>query len=525
MIFQRSIASRLSMLYAVIFGVTLLIVVLASSIALVAELSHFEFELMIGKREEARVIAQEYRANGLALSKAAPEIVQELSNLGTRVAVFDEQGNYIAGDRSLHPVALDRIMARRIAQLDAARDAADLPRLIAGTGPFALGVPESGANLLFTLRGSPQKPAVFSPATSTYGVRVSGNRVFTYSHVVSGSAPTLLSHFGPPPRGLVSVDGGFVVIEPSFLLLLGSLTPYWLIVIGIAGAAIVIAWFGGRLVATQALRPLNDVTDSLHALAQGDYTQRRFVMAGGDEIATLTGAYNDAAASVASAMEQRRATEERMRLFVADAGHELRTPLTVIGGYIDVLRRGAVEEVKIARQILGTMAIEKEHMRGLIDRLMRLARLDADTEPHPEPIDVVELLRTQCEAARRLDEQRAIDYRVDGVTEVVADRVELGEALWNVVENALKYAPESPIHLAAAKNNGHTTIAVVDEGPGMTEPERLHAFERFYRGDQRGEIAGSGLGLAIAKRAVERAGGKIAIESVPGRGTTVTIML
>ncbi len=470
MIFQRSIASRLSMLYAVIFGVTIVLVVLASAIALVADLYRFEFELMIGKREEARVIAQDYRANSLSLRQAAPIIVQELSNLGTRVAVFDQHGTYIAGDRTLHPAALDRIIAQRIAQLEDARGATHYPRIV---------VP----------------------------------------------APGPPSHFGPPPRTLTAVDGGFVAIEPSFWLLLGSLSPYWFVVIPLAVGAIVIAWFGGRLVATQALRPLNDVTDSLHALAEGDYTQRRFVMAGGDEIATLTGAYNDAAASVASAMEQRRATEERMRLFVADAGHELRTPLTVIGGYIDVLRRGAVDEVKIARQILGTMALEKEHMRGLIDRLMRLAHLDADTEPHPEPIDVAELLRTQCDAARRYDEQRAIDYHVEGTAEVVADRAELGEALWNVVENALKYAPESPIHLAAVKTNGHTTIAVSDEGPGMTEPERLHAFERFYRGDQRGEIAGSGLGLAIAKRAVERAGGRIAIDSGPGRGTTVTITI
>ncbi len=93
---------------------------------------------------------------------------------------------------------------------------------------------------------------------------------------------------------------------------------------------------------------------------------------------------------------------------------------------------------------------------------------------------------------------RIVDYSVDGVRSIVGDRVELGDAIWNIVENALKYAPEAPIHLAAGANAGHTTITVADEGPGMTESEQLHAFERFYRGDQRGEIAGSGLGLAIA---------------------------
>ncbi|HXO17504.1 MAG TPA: HAMP domain-containing sensor histidine kinase, partial [Candidatus Dormibacteraeota bacterium] len=274
-----------------------------------------------------------------------------------------------------------------------------------------------------------------------------------------------------------------------------------------------------------SLRPINEVSDSLRALADGDYTQRRFVMPGGDEVASLTAAFNDAVASVAAAMEHRRHAEERMRQFAADASHELRTPLTVIAGYIDVLRRGAIDEPRIARQILATMAIEKEHMRGLIDRLMRLARLDSEAPPQVEQVDLAELLRSQCDAARRLDDRRTIDYSVEGVETVAADRGELSEAVWNVIENALKYAPEAPIHLSARRNNGHSVITVRDEGPGMSEPERLHAFERFYRGDQRGEIAGTGLGLAIAKRAIERVGGGIAIDSAPGQGTQVTITI
>jgi signal transduction histidine kinase len=151
--------------------------------------------------------------------------------------------------------------------------------------------------------------------------------------------------------------------------------------------------------------------------------------------------------------------------------------------------------------------------------------MEGETAPEPTEIDVRTLLRDQCEAARRLDEDRAIDYSVDGATQVYADRAELGEALWNVVENALKYAPGAPIHLRAYHDNGSTVLSVQDEGPGMSESERMHAFERFYRGDARGEIPGTGLGLAIAKRAVDRAGGSIAIDSAPGRGTTVSIKL
>jgi signal transduction histidine kinase len=513
---QRSIASRLSMLYATIFGVTLLLVVVATSIALVAELSHFEFELMIGKEQQAQNIAEFYSDSGLSLRSAAPAIVEQLSNLGTRVAVFDAKGSYVAGDRTLRMTPLERAWVQQASQLGIQPNSAQpSASLLFGAPPLRPGLPAPAPqqDLLITTSGSmPLQFHVHAVAKDNDGLNFLPGPLFP-------------GHLGHPPRGFTSVPGGFVAIEPSLWLLLGSLGPYWFIVIGVSAAAIVLSWFGGRVVATQALHPLVDVTESLRALASGDYAQRRFVMAGGDEIATLTGAYNDAAASVASAMEQRRTTEERMRLFAAEAGHELRTPLTVIGGYIDVLRRGAVEDIKVARQILGTMALEKEHMRSLIDRLMRLARLDAETQPRIEPIDVADLLRAQCQAARRLDEQRTIDYSVDGANEVLADRAELGEALWNVVENALKYAPDAPIHLQATRSNGHTKIAIRDEGPGMSEGERLHAFERFYRGDQRGEITGSGLGLAIAKRAVERAGGTIGIDSAPGQGTTVTITL
>jgi signal transduction histidine kinase len=459
------LASRLSALYAVLLGVTVLIVVLASSISLVVELFGFTGDVVIAKHEEARILADQFHREGMTLAQAAPEIVNALGGIGLRVTVFDQKGHYLAGDRLLRPKVLDRVIA------------------LGGMEHF---IPHVAA------RPRPDRPP----------------------------DPTRLE-----PLSLTSVEGGYVAFVPSLPLLLVSLVPYWRIVLTIAIVAMFFSWFVGRLFATQALKPIDEVSSSLHALAGGDYTQRRFIMQGGDEVASLTEAYNDAAASVASAMDDRRRAEERMRQFAADASHELRTPLTVIGGYIDVLRRGAIEEPKIARQILSTMSLEKEHMRGMIDRLMRLARLDSEALPRIEEIDVGEFLRAQCEAARRLDDRRVIDYTIEGVETIEADRSELAEAVWNIVENALKYAPDAPIHLGAFRNNGHTVITVRDEGPGMAESERVHAFERFYRGDARGEITGTGLGLAIAKRAVERAGGDIAIDSAPGHGTAVTITM
>jgi len=466
---RRSLASRLATLYTVLLGVTVVIVVMASSVALIYELAGFSNDIIIAKHEEARFLAARYQNDGQTLAQAAPRIARDLSGIGLRVAVYDTRGKFLGGDASVHPEILDR----------AVRGGVRFPPPPRAGEPLEL--PAS------------RRPAVLSAPHDWWRI--------------------------------IAVEGGYVTFNASPWIIFSNLMPYWWIILGIAAAALVVSWFVGRIIAREALAPMNEVTGSLRALAGGDYTQRRFVTAAGDEIATLTEAYNDAAANVAAAFDERRTTEARMRQFVADAGHELRTPLTVIAGYIDVLRRGAIEEPKVARQILSTMSIEKEHMRGLIDRLMRLARMDAEAPPQPVTIDVPQLLRDQCEAARRLDEDRAIDYSVDGVREVYADRGEIGEALWNIVENALKYAPGAPVHLRAYRDDGSTVLSVTDEGPGMSESERLHAFERFYRGDARGEIPGTGLGLAIAKRAIDRAGGSIAIDSAPGRGTTVSIKL
>jgi len=468
---RKSIASRLALQYAVMLAVIVLLVTVASSVVLVYKLGDLAGDVVVAKHLQARILVDQFSERKMPLQKAAPQLVATLGSIGLSVAVFDEKGKFLAGDHDIHP------------------------RFLATPGPLS--------------PGSARRD-------STRGV----NGLLT-RQLMRPPNP------GGPEMGRMmdAVSGGYVVFAPSLGLIWVAMLPYWKLMAVIALGAIVLAWFLGLQFSRAALRPLHDVSAALHALAGGEYAQQRFVLSSGDEMESLTDAYNDAAANVAAAMAERKNTEERMRQFVADAGHELRTPLTVIAGYIDVLRRGAVEEPTVARQILATMALEKEHMRSLIDRLMRLARLDSEAQPHPQEIDVADLLRSQCNAAKRLDAARSIDYSVDGPGTVVADRVELGEALWNVVENALKYAPDAAIHLAARRNNGQTNISVHDDGPGMSESERLHAFERFYRGDERGEISGTGLGLAIAKRAVERAGGRIAIDSAPGAGTTVTLTL
>ncbi|HET7813058.1 MAG TPA: HAMP domain-containing sensor histidine kinase, partial [Candidatus Baltobacteraceae bacterium] len=352
MIKQRSLAKRLTTLYALLLGVTVLLVIAACSIALVSELGRFSNDIVIAKHEEARFLASRMQADGTPLRDVAPRIVSAVSGIGMHVAIYDSKGTFLAGDRSVHPPILNQVLS----------------------GNVKLVAPRPDSPIEFPVHAK-RPPGHLAPPP------------------------------GPGPRrdwlDIAAIQGGYATFASSDLIIASNLMPYWWIVFGIALAAVLISLVVGMYFAREAIAPVNEVTQSLRALAGGDYTQRRFITARGDEIATLTQAYNDAAASVASAMEERRSTESRMRQFVADAGHELRTPLTVIAGYIDVLRRGAISEPTVAKQILGTMAMEKEHMRGLIDRLMRLARMDSDTPPEPQPIDIAALLRDQADAARR----------------------------------------------------------------------------------------------------------------------------
>ncbi|TAM77724.1 HAMP domain-containing protein [bacterium] len=337
--------------------------------------------------------------------------------------------------------------------------------------------------------------------------------------------PELLHRGAPQESPVIVLPHGFAVIAPSSGVIWTLLEPYWWLAAASLVVAVLLAWLVGRAFAARALQPLTDVTGALSTLATGDFSRRTFSMSESSEIGALGAAYNAAAERVAAAMEERLRTETRMRQFVADAGHELRTPLTVIAGYIDVLRRGAMAEPAVAAQILETMGEEGMRMRTLIDRLLRLARLDGDAPPQTAAFDLTHMAADVAEAANSLTPGTPVRCTAQESITVHADEGELREALRAIVDNALKYAPGAPVEIAIARNGANALLRVVDAGPGMSADERAHAFERFFRGESRGDVGGAGLGLAIAKRAVERAGGAIELGSAAGRGTTVTIRM
>lgn len=296
-------------------------------------------------------------------------------------------------------------------------------------------------------------------------------------------------------------------------------------ILGIGVLAGLLAWAVGRYLATQALRPLFEVTRALQRFAARDFSAQPIDVAGRGEFNALASAYNAAAAQVESAFEESNSAEIQMRQFVADAGHELRTPLTIVLGYIDMLRKRAPNDDR-SRRIFDTIAIEGSRMRTLIDNLVLLARLDSEETRPIEPFDLAQLLeddivRTRREIAPgvRFD----LDIGVDAT--IIGDRTEIYEAFSNVVDNAIKYAPGSPIGICVRPSHSGIEVTVTDSGSGIDAIDRAAIFDRFYRGEKRGEVEGSGLGLAIAKRAMERAGGSLTLASSSRPGSAFVFRL
>ncbi|HMD01541.1 MAG TPA: HAMP domain-containing sensor histidine kinase [Candidatus Baltobacteraceae bacterium] len=289
--------------------------------------------------------------------------------------------------------------------------------------------------------------------------------------------------------------------------------------------AIVIAYFFARWIAAEATRPLRELTRALHSLALGDFVPKPIVATGSSEINALTGAYNAAALQVQKSVAEREAAAENVRHFISDAGHELKTPLTIIMGYVDAVAEGVVADRSDADKILKKALSECRRMRVTIEKLLLLARLDRDAGD-VRTIDVAALTSEIVESMKPLAPGLHAELLTNGArAQVVGDEADLREALVNVIDNAVKYAPGSPIDMRVSTRNDVVIIEIADAGPGMAEEDRERAFERFYRGSERGVVEGSGLGLAIAKRAAQRANGRITLTSEVGRGTSVKIYL
>ncbi len=213
--------------------------------------------------------------------------------------------------------------------------------------------------------------------------------------------------------------------------------------------------------------------------------------------------------------EERRETAERYQRFLAETAHELRTPLTIVGGYVDILRASTAAQ-GFDERIIDGMRAETARMRVLVGKMLTLARLESPAGI-PRLIDVAAATQATVETMQRRYPDRCISLVAGRAGRIVIDGDDLADALGNLIENAIKYAPGVEIAIAATTHDSRATISVSDRGPGIAPDEREKIFERFYRGRSHDSADGLGLGLAIVRGVADRWGGSVLVESVPGR--------
>ena len=336
--------------------------------------------------------------------------------------------------------------------------------------------------------------------------------------------------YGPPfarPSPIV-IGGrlvGVVVVppQPPFGFLLGRYAPLLALVAG--GVLVVGTVLTSVLIFGPARRRLRDVEVAARRFGGGDLTARA-PERGGDEIAAVAVAFNAMARDLSARADALAESDRVRRQLLADVSHELTTPVTAMRGYLETLAMPelALDEATRSRY-LRIIGDETGRLERLIGDLLDLARLEGGGGTlRPSNVRVVDLFERVKARHERACEKAGISLQTsiapDAET-VVGDQDRLEQALQNLAANAIRYAPRgTAVRLSAHRPSGtEVVLSVADEGPGIPSAHLPHIFDRFYKADaaRTGLSGGSGLGLSIVKAIVERQGGRLTVDSRPGR--------
>ncbi|MES4902444.1 MULTISPECIES: HAMP domain-containing sensor histidine kinase [unclassified Streptomyces] len=332
--------------------------------------------------------------------------------------------------------------------------------------------------------------------------------------------------------------------------------------ISVTAAGLVAAGIAGVTMVGISLRPLRRVAATATRVSElplhsGEVALRERVPPSEadprTEVGQVGAALNRMLGHVESALAARQESETRVRQFVADASHELRTPLASIRGYAELTRRGREEIGPDTRHALGRVESEAARMTGLVEDLLLLARLDAGRPVERAELDLSPLVVDAVSDARAAGSDHKWRLELpDDPAVVYGDDARLRQVLVNLLANARTHTPPGttvtarvlwqgpygaghgapypaaypppypapyPAQYPAPYPGPCVSLEVEDDGPGIPPDLLPHVFERFARGDaSRSRAAGStGLGLAIVHAVVTAHGGRVTVDSVPGR--------
>jgi two-component system, OmpR family, sensor histidine kinase BaeS len=298
---------------------------------------------------------------------------------------------------------------------------------------------------------------------------------------------------------------------------LGQATLF--VVIGGILAGLLLGW----LLARDLERPLKKTSSAVYELASGQHPLETMHEEGPEEVRRLIRAFN-------VLVERLKSSEETRHRLLANMVHELGRPLGAFLSALQALRAGADQQADLRGELLEGMEGEVVLLQRLLDDLTHLDQGIGQTELHLQAISLSEWLPPALSTWGEAAQHKQLEWQVNipaGLPEVSGDPDRLGQALGNLVSNAIRYTPPGGrVQVSAAQEDGHVKICVEDNGPGISQEEQSRIFQPFYRGKAARRFSdGMGLGLPIAQDLIEAQGGELRLDSTIGKGSRFTIDL
>ena len=313
---------------------------------------------------------------------------------------------------------------------------------------------------------------------------------------------------------------GYIEVGTAYRETSHTLADLRLILFGTGLLLTVVAGIIGWTIAGGTLKPIELITRTAEAIAQSRRPSGYLEgIDSRDELGRLSATINRMLTSLKDAYAAQQC-------YIEDAAHELRTPLTAIHANLELLgSHGDKLPAEERSEVVRACCDEADRMARLIDRVLTLAKADAG-QVNFRPTQLDRLVVEVYEEARLRAKGRRIGLRQIDEVSLMADPDLLRQLILILVDNAIRYTPQGrTITLSLSRDTTWAMLQVADSGIGISSEDLPHIFRRFYRGKQTRSAPGTGLGLAIAKSIIEQHGGRIAVESAPGKGSTFTAHL
>ncbi|MGH3064920.1 MAG: sensor histidine kinase [Gaiellaceae bacterium] len=357
------------------------------------------------------------------------------------------------------------------------------------------------------------------PTNALGRVELDSDRQVTFQFTPPGESREFLAAAHPvslepgtDPFGWLIVAKPTAELREQWLTLVGRLALALGVGVGLAG--VLFYWLSRRLT-----EPVLALTRATEAVAEGRLDIDIPVTRGSDEVSLLTERFR-------GMVEQLAEAEQLKRSFLMSVSHELRTPLTAIRGHVEAIREGIIVEPEQVRNSLDIVAAETDRLERLVGDVLDLAKLQANrfTVRHEE-VDLSRVLDHAYGAFTEEARRREIDYSLAADAEppvIVSDGDRVLQVITNLLSNAFRWTPDGGrIELALGSDNGAVRVDVLDTGPGVAKQEQARIFDAFVSEDANG----TGLGLPIARELAVALGGRIELQSEPGRGSRFRLVL